>query len=308
MRPRRSRGSLLTRRARAFARVLPRLTDGDVEGIHRARVAARRLREALPVVAGSLPGARRLRRTLRRLGRMLGPVREMDVSLALVEELGHSDRFDRASLDQLREAIARDRDGAWDAARDRLAHLEPRALARRLTALGAALRVREGAAAALRPAAPDWMVVLRARVCRRAEQARVAIDEAGALYLPDRIHLVRIAVKKLRYSVELAEEARGARTPSVALRRLKETQDLLGRLHDLQVLTDRSRVLQAAMKPARLTVWNELHILQRALEDECRTLHGHYMARRDGLLQICEAVRDGRRVGRGVPGRSRAAG
>ena len=35
---------------------------------------------------------------------------------------------------------------------------------------------------------------------------KVAIETAGPVYLPDRVHAVRIALKKLRYAIELAEQ------------------------------------------------------------------------------------------------------
>ena len=49
------------------------------------------------------------------------------------------------------------------------------------------------------------------RARRQARDARcaAAMAEAGALYLPERLHAVRIAVKKLRYAVELSTEAAG---------------------------------------------------------------------------------------------------
>ena len=47
------------------------------------------------------------------------------------------------------------------------------------------------------------------RVARRAASLKAAIDEAGAVYLPERLHAVRIAVKKLRYAVELEHEIAG---------------------------------------------------------------------------------------------------
>src|SRR5688572_8070355 len=59
---------------------LPLVRDGDVEGIHGARVVTRRLREALPLFARSFPeDVRRVKRIVRRAGRQLGDVRELDV-------------------------------------------------------------------------------------------------------------------------------------------------------------------------------------------------------------------------------------
>ena len=51
---------------------------------------------------------------------------------------------------------------------------------------------------------------------------------------------MRIAVKKLRYALELAADADHVKA-SPDLRQLRRVQDVLGRLHDLQVLVDRAR-------------------------------------------------------------------
>ena len=58
-----------------LSRVWSRVEAGDGEALHRLRVATRRLREALPLVKGRGRERRRLRRELRRVTRVLGPVR-----------------------------------------------------------------------------------------------------------------------------------------------------------------------------------------------------------------------------------------
>ena len=59
-----------------------------------------------------------------------------------------------------------------------------------------------------------------------------ALDAAGTLYAPERLHAVRIAAKKLRYGLELRATPRGLPVGSFAAA-LKRVQDVLGRLHDL---------------------------------------------------------------------------
>jgi CHAD domain-containing protein len=54
---------------------------------------------------------------------------------------------------------------------------------------------------------------------------------------------VRIAVKRLRYALEIRATLRGARA-STQLRQLRALQDLLGRAHDLHVLAERLRHVQ----------------------------------------------------------------
>ena len=86
MKLRNARDRLLHRRLRAFARALPDACGGDVNAVHKARVASRRLREALPVVLADVPTkkAKRLARGFRRITRALGPVREIDVTIGVL--------------------------------------------------------------------------------------------------------------------------------------------------------------------------------------------------------------------------------
>ena len=56
-----------------------------------------------------------------------------------------------------------------------------------------------------------WQWAVEARVARRAAALKHAIDEAGSVYLPERLHAVRIALKKLRYGLELWLEAAGSK-------------------------------------------------------------------------------------------------
>ena len=74
------------------------------------------------------------------------------------------------------------------------------------------------------------------------------------------------------------------------LRLLKRAQDLLGRLHDLEVLIVRTRGIQSSPGASTLKVSADLDRLVRRLETECRQLHGHYMAMRPALLQLCQRL------------------
>jgi CHAD domain-containing protein len=134
-----------------------------------------------------------------------------------------------------------------------------------------------------------WRWALDARVARRASRLATAIRDAGALYIPERLHAVRVALKKTRYAMELVNEISGAaRDPDT--RALKRGQDLLGRMHDLQVLTDRVRDVQTSLAPPTLSVWRELDALILALEDDCRRLHARYMRLREPLAAIADRV------------------
>jgi CHAD domain-containing protein len=111
------------------------------------------------------------------------------------------------------------------------------------------------------------------------------------MYLPDRLHDVRIAIKKLRYTLELDAASRDSRPRNAAaLRTLRTMQDLLGRMHDLEVLIARTRSIQSSPGASTLKMSADLDRLVRRLETECRQLHGHYMATRTRLIVVCDRL------------------
>ena len=113
------------------------------------------------------------------------------------------------------------------------------------------------------------------------------MGEAGAVYLPERLHVVRISLKKLRYAVELRAEIAGAKR-SDDLRTLKRAQDLLGQMHDRQMLIGRVRQVQASLTPPDSAAWDALDTVMDGLEDDCRRLHARYMRMRQALAAICD--------------------
>jgi CHAD domain-containing protein len=131
-------------------------------------------------------------------------------------------------------------------------------------------------------------VALAARVVRRAKRLQRSVEHAGALYAQDRLHAVRVAVKKLRYVLELGRDARLAPW-TAAIRSLKQMQDSLGELQDREALLARVRAVHAAQgKPA---VSDALERLTRLLEEEARHYHAQFVTRRDDLAKLCAVVR-----------------
>jgi CHAD domain-containing protein len=275
---------LLRRRARELERYLPGAQEGDERSIHQARVASRRLRETLPVVAAPSRTRRKVERTVRRLTRALGAVRELDVALGILDEFARRPDMPRPALEDVRAHVLGERDRRRTRMFERLARVDVDRLSRRLEELGAHT-----------PAADvhDWRDMLDTRIIRRARVLGAAIDAAGRMYAAERLHDVRIAVKKLRYALELAADARiGGARPPVA--RLKRAQDTLGRLNDLQVLQHHVAAVQAA-PPARAEgiADSELQVLAAALEAACRHLHARYSTQLPALVTVVAACRGG---------------
>jgi CHAD domain-containing protein len=286
-----------------FTRVLSGVESGDVRSLHRARVASRRLRELVPVLQLDPDVTRRLSRRLRKVTKRLGTVRELDVMLALVDELQESQPVHHDALRRARAAVAEARDVARKRLFDHLPTDEMRRTARKLSRVLDELRQAEDARSVRRHPvhanAAAWAI--DARVANRATRLAAAVQEAGAVYLPERLHVVRIAGKKLRYALELAIAAdRNQQKMSAtgvlksrksSLRTLKRVQETLGRMHDLQVLIDHVREAQALLTPPSLTAWRELDALVIALDESCRRLHARYVRDRAAVQAITDRLR-----------------
>jgi CHAD domain-containing protein len=263
---------------------LPGARKGEASSVHQARVSTRRLRAALPLIASGGP-RRKLEGVARDLTRALGPVRELDVALDMLAEFERHPDVPADAVACLRQAIAEDREQLHvemvrQIDRTNLDKLEKKAMA--AASLASSPGRRSGPD-------PERLAAAWQRAARRAATLRGAMENAAGIYLPDRLHDVRIAIKKLRYAMEIARELSRSRATARILT-LKRAQDLLGRMHDLEILIARTRAVQAAPNAPPLRLSADLDVLVRRLEDECRQLHGHYMSSRNALLSICDYV------------------
>lgn len=289
----------LRRRRRALASHLSAAVTGDSHAVHQARVATRRLRETLPVVAAGLEGdqIRKLRRRMRRLTRALGTVRELEVAIGMTEAPGGADDASVASRNGAypsaseRAAIDADTLKGRDHLKARLAGELERARTRATKVLdadkiGRWLEKVEGVEAELarKRAQARWRGELATRLERRAALLTTALDEAGVLFVAERLHEVRIALKRLRYALELAGELRVANT-AASVRELKSVQDILGALHDHDVLMGHTAKAIDETDVDRGTRASLL-ALHGTLETERHQLHARFLSHRPALLRL----------------------
>jgi CHAD domain-containing protein len=275
--------ALFRQRLVSLLRAMPAAQAGDETSVHQARVASRRLREALPVLGATADEAAldRAGKRVRRITRALGPVRELDVTLLLLAELEGKGVAPKRGIARVRAAVTQERHKRRQAM---LAEIKPsrlEKLRKRLVKVAAPEQRKQPTRTALAEAA--------AQAAERARRLRAAIDRAGGIYLADRLHRVRIEAKKLRYALEIQRELTHSRS-TARLNRLKHQQDLLGRVHDLEVLIERTREVQASLPGANRRAMTELDRLIRALEAECREGHASYMQGREQLIALCDDV------------------
>jgi CHAD domain-containing protein len=216
--------------------------DRSVKTVHQLRVATRRLKAALDLAEPYLPDKprRKFSRSLRRLRRALGPLRDTDVMLQHLEEVGEDERFEGAVVWFTRR-LRQERGELADTVRDEVAAGKELPAVRAWDAIRRDVRRAEGdirrrAGGAIRDqlaAVCDYSTLL-AR-CRSA-----APHTAG----PD-VHALRICGKRLRYTLELAEPVDPEAAGEV-LALFKQLQDALGLWHDYVVLGE--NLLDAARR------------------------------------------------------------
>jgi len=273
---------LLARRARALKRHLQEAVEGNGHGVHQARVASRRLREAVPVLATGLKHSKagKARTKIKRVTRALGAIRELDVTIALLDDLAARDAVPRLALEEVRGHVMKKQEQRRGVMLKRLDRVNVDKLDRRLGSLGEALQQADK---------EPWRQTLASRLLKRSKVLRAAAEEAGHMYEAERLHNVRIAAKKLRYAVEVAAET-GIKAATRPASTIKRAQDTLGRLHDLQVL--QLHVAEVQAMPRR-SPSNDggLDAISRLLEDECRHLHARYVAGVPALQAVIEDIR-----------------
>ena len=265
---------------------LPGVLDGIESSIHDARIATRRIRELLPLLGD--PKRRKpiedLRSRFKRLGRSLGRVRDADVRVTLLGSLETRMPHAAPALVVLRQQREQERLTLLRKLVKRLERLEAVRMIEMLDEHR--LSLAGPVSWALHPGA-TWKRDLRYTLRERAAATTEAIEHATGVYFPHRVHDARIAIKKMRYAMEIAHEVGGG-DRSEAIRELKKAQDVLGDLHDRQELADNLIEACPADKPE---VANQVSLLKQVIDAETHDLHARYLARRAAILEICGAER-----------------
>ena len=222
---------LLRKRVKRFVSLVPAVLAGnDPEMVHDARVASRRMQQA---VSAFFPKprsgkVRQLRRTARRVRRALGEWRNCDVLLELVGRQQRRARGEakRRAWEFVRAYLLEKRSAESARARKKLLRQDPvdcAALARRLLdhpPANSAGPLGPRLSESVRAAWASWQSALA-----RAQDTRTVAD----------LHALRIATKDLRYRTELLHDlGLGRMKPQLAW--LATLQEALGTWHDRQLL------------------------------------------------------------------------
>jgi CHAD domain-containing protein len=216
--------------------------DGwEADGVHDLRVALRRCRtiaEASSEVNPS-PGWRKLKRATRDLFHDLGDLRDTQVQQALVKKLGEAGDPVRQHLLRVLSRQEKKQRQASEKALDKFDRKEWKKLTRKLASKSRFF--------------PPNSVVYQRLALTRLKSAVEMLQGARRRRSSVAWHRLRIAIKRFRYVVENFLPQRY----EVWSDDLKQMQDSLGEVHDLDVLRQQIRRHTIKLDPAIAAQWKE---------------------------------------------------
>jgi len=216
-----------------FFSLEPAVLDGsDPESIHDMRVASRRLQEILSVVLPGSKTTRKLFRDIRHARRLQATTRDLDVMIQYLQKLrGTARRKARCEgLDLLVSDLMSRRKKAHTRLCKGLLQAGLSALRNRLT---------RSVKRVLKPGLDIGAIISRIHtIADEREQVFLAASaRARATMQPQDLHAARVAGKKIRYILEVADRLQIGSYED-RIRGLKAVQQGLGDWHDLEVLED----------------------------------------------------------------------
>ena len=236
------------------------LDTADIERVHDMRVATRRLRAALEVFRDCFPPAafKPALGEVKDLADALGARRDPDVALAAIEAIAQKlPPVTRPGVDAFEDELRADQARGNQLLEQALAHAAPFALA---PDHGDEVTFGEHAAA-----------MRDQRLKRLRKRGKRAIKSGKA----EDLHATRIAAKRLRYLYEITEPCFGDEARD-GVKMARGLQDLLGDLHDCDVMSERirARAGEVELDDARYVGFEAL---ASYMEAKRRVLHRQFM-------------------------------
>jgi len=219
----------------------------DADFVHDLRVASRRLGEVARLMGVrdflDKSTAKAVEASLRALRRSMGDLRDNDVM---------REHLLKWHMPAPVKHIAGELAGSLEADRPKLA--EAAAIQMHSPSVTGAMvvlaRVLEdcGKPEAAAETERELRAGVESQMKKREKQLRQAFGKAARKQTAAALHEARIAAKKLRYVMELADEAQTMRGAKQKVKFLKQVQELLGDHHDTHVIVER---VQAHLKDRR---------------------------------------------------------
>ncbi|HSE43067.1 MAG TPA: CHAD domain-containing protein [Acidobacteriota bacterium] len=196
------------------------LSNTQQETIHDLRVASRRAREVLDYLEPALPAKlhSRLWDLSRRITKSLGTARESEVNLSILNQWTEERKIDPVAAELLIHSQKLNQNKGYQKAKKRISQPKYRFLNKFLLNLKGSRTI---------PITQSEMLSKRHLNFVTFQWDRLLDDE--------NLHDLRIRTKKFRYAVEIHNRIHKLKLGRF-IRRIRNLQDVLGRIHDLYVL------------------------------------------------------------------------
>ena len=243
-----------------FARWEKTIRRFQQDDVHDLRVASRRLREGLALFSPCFPGKKNAKvvKRVKRVTELLGGLRNTDEAFLFFSELTPEESgASRQEIEQLLTSLRRERELAHKKLKKELRALDPEPLRNDLMAL----RTGENLFARRDELVDPFTSIAFFAYGAFQERAQPLTDllpPAVERDNHDAQHSLRIAIKKLRYRLEILAPLLKSGYDELH-EALKSYQDLLGKLHDLVLFHElvRERLAEGAGRQRLLQLLEE---------------------------------------------------
>jgi CHAD domain-containing protein len=296
---------LAARYVRKQTRQLLKQLDGvrqsdDIECVHQARVASRRLRAGLRLFPECFPGkkVKRWRRKIRRLAQSLGPARDKDVQIEFVSGVLSEldEKSHRAGIERLLLRLKQGREAVQPSVVHAVDAFEASGVGGQM--LAAAEKTRSKLKKRhLSVQSPFVFSQAQGHICDRLNELMRYEDCLGDPEDEEHHHAMRIAAKRLRYTMEICQPAyEGRLDESVSM--VKGLQTLLGDIHDCDVWVEHLEAFLTRERERTVVYYGNARPF-RALKPGLEYLHQERRSRREELFgQLVEYWRELDQAGR----------
>jgi len=228
----------------------PRLPDEDnVEPVHEVRVALNKLRVALRLLPQMTPKklSKQMQSDLKWFKDALAPVRDEDVIIELVPELGDPPyEHDRPGIEAILHALREERQEHLEELRRAMQSSRYEDLKAGLEALRKKMRSRKGKTCSeSEPVDEELLAQNLAELIHPLQQDLEGLRrQLSETFEPTVMHQLRISAKKFRYALDFFKDLRPDLYPPLS-DTLHELHDCTGKMHDMDVLAPKVESLAA---------------------------------------------------------------
>ena len=213
----------------------------DIECVHKARVASRRLRAGLQMFEGCFPAGnyKKWRKEVRRTTKQLGAARDKDVAIMSVHQLlaGLPEKQYRAGIKRFLLRLEQQRKTLQPQVIKVVERLDSGStLDEMYSETGRILFGLKRHSVSVR--SPYVFQQVRRHVQKKLDGLISYQDSLANPHDYKRHHLMRIAVKRLRYTLEICRTVHSGRMDNI-IKAVKKLQTLLGNVHDCDVRVGR---------------------------------------------------------------------